>query len=120
MDPWISFAAVKVGIVYKYVCDLLAPAIEPVRVWAGKTIPPLVDRVKDKLLPLLVSFVKDFSNAVIAVTIELGKWVQENVLVGNFSLENLSRLAADSVTSIHSATGHAVSWFTGHVRALTN
>lgn len=120
IDPVISFAAVKLGIAYTYASELIAPAIAPVRQWAIRTIPPLVDHVKDKLIPLVVNFLKDFSNAVLAVIIELGKWVQENVLVGNFSIENLSKVAADSISHVHTVTGQAVSWITGQVKALTN
>lgn len=120
VEPWVSAAGVQLAIGYKYVSEAAAPAIEPVRLWLGKTIPPLIAHVRDKLLPLAVSFVKDFSNAVIAVLIEVGRWIQENLLVGNFSLDNLSRIAADSVNHLHSLTGHAVNWITGHVKALTN
>lgn len=119
VEPWISAAGVKLGIGYKYVSEAVAPAVEPVRLWIVKTVPPLIAHVKDKLLPLAVSFIKDLSNAMIAVLVEVGKWVQENLLVGNWSVDNLSRIAAESVTNVQSAAGQAVNWITGHVKALT-
>lgn len=120
IDPWISLASSKLLIAFRFLSDLTAPAVEPVRAWLAKTIPPYLDHVRDSLVPLLISFTKDFTNAVLAVFLELGRWVQENVLVGNWSLDKISEAAADVAVRIQSASGHAASWFSKQVRALTN
>ena len=126
MDPWITYSGAQIAAAYKYTSDILSPAlgpvIAPIKLWLSEKIPPMIQYASqkaDKVIPLVIGFTKDFTNAVIAVILELGKWVQENILTGSLSLDNLSKLAANSVSSIQSNIGHAVTWVSGKVQSLT-
>ena len=125
IDPWLKYATTNLSIAYNSLIKLLSPVlewfvvtVEPVRRWIVKTVPPYIETAKRKVLPLVVSFAKDFTNAVVALFIELGKWVQDNILVGNFSVDSLTKLAADLVLKIQSATGNTVTWLSDRVAAI--
>lgn len=113
--PYLKTAREQIEIASIYLWQVLLP----VRQWVSTNIPPLVKTIQEKILPAVVSFVNDFSLAVVAVLVEFGKWVQTNVLTGSLSPENLSRVSGDAISKVQVATGDIVSWISRQVQALT-
>lgn len=91
----------------------------PVRQWAMTNIPPLIKHVQEKYVPAIITFVNDFSLAVVAILVEMGKWIQANVLTGSLSPENLYRVSGDALSKVQVATGDIVSWISRQYQALT-
>ena len=120
VEPWLSAGIAKAQIGLRTAADAAAPVLDPAKAWLSRTIPPIVDHIRDKLLPVVYNFARDFSAAVVAVLIEFGRWIQEHLLTGSWSLENLSTSASSLVSSVHSSVGQAAAWLSGQVRALAN
>jgi len=96
----------------------------PVRKWAERDIQPHVIRaieyLNTKVIPLVFAFIRDFERAVRAVAFEAGVWIQENVLTGSLSIDNLSKLASNSLESVQLYSQQVISWISSRAKQLTH
>lgn len=116
IGPYIKIVRQKAFIAWTFIWDSLLP----VREWVNQVLPPIFNRIQKEFLPVVFAFFKSFYEAVRAVAIEFGIWVQENVLTGSLSTENISKFASESVNRLHSSTQNFVTWISKQAAALTN
>ena len=115
VSPYFETARRQIEFLVVYLWQVLLP----IRQWASTNIPPLIKTVEEKVLPAVITFINDFSLAVVAILVEFGKWIQNNVFTGSLSPENLSRVSGDAVSKVQVATGDIVSWISRQYQALT-
>jgi len=116
VGPYIRLFSDKV----REVLLLAWEAAAPVRVWANKTIPPILEDITERYVPRILAVVQQFAVAMRQHLVDLGIWLQTNVFTGSLDLQNLQKLTAEIVSKAQVATVDAVQWISQQFTALTN
>jgi hypothetical protein len=116
VGPWIQLFWERLGEGLVYLWE----AAKPARVWFSKTVPPILETISDYYVPRLVAAAGEVSSFVRKYLVDVGIWLQQNVFVGSFSVENLQKLAVNGIETIQDYAAQVYRWGYQQYSAITS
>jgi len=113
IGPYVAIIKEKVLLGLGIVWD----ALLPLRQWTNKTLPPIWDNINRNYVPKLVEIANRSIHALQLILIDIGLWIQTNVLTGSLSVENLQKLLVTYTTKAQESASDAYMWVAKRLQA---
>jgi len=126
-SPYLTLFWTKLSLVLVNVWD----STESARIWANKTIPPVLEKITDQYFPKLQSVlwqvtsqVHSYYSIVWAYVLNLivtsSNWLTANVLTGSLAPENMQKVAVQMIDGFQSYASHFYHWMSTQLKAIIN